>query len=71
MARRQTQGEPSPGPELVYVSVENVVAEALRGVERNRPIVIPGWAMKAGMALVRLAPMPLLRLAGRFSAKRP
>ncbi len=66
---RRAEGEQEFGPEFVYVSVEEVVAEALRGVERDRPLVIPGWAMKAGMALVRLAPMPLLRLANRFSAK--
>ena len=34
-------------------------AAALRGIERNRPIVIPGWLMKIGMAIVRLTPMPL------------
>jgi hypothetical protein len=58
------------GPAFVYVRVEDVVSAALRGVERDRALVIPGWAMKAGMALVRLTPMPLLRWASRFSAKR-
>ena len=29
-------------PELAHVPVEEVVAAALRGLERNRPIVIPG-----------------------------
>ncbi|MBA3960491.1 MAG: SDR family oxidoreductase [Chthoniobacterales bacterium] len=57
------------GPALVYVSVENVVAAALRGVQARRAIVIPGLAMKIGMALVRLTPMPVLRLASRFNAK--
>jgi len=70
VARRKSQGEAALGPDLVSVPVEEVVATALRGMERNQAIVIPGWLMKAGMVLVRLAPLPLLRLANRFSAKR-
>lgn len=58
------------GPAIVYVPVEEVVHAALRGLEHDRAIVIPGWAMKMGMALVRLTPMPLLRFASRFNAKR-
>ena len=49
--------------------VEEVVRTALHGIERNRPIVIPGMVMKIGMALVRLTPMPLLRLASRLTKK--
>lgn len=69
VARRKGDGAAVPGPEFVYVPVEQVVSVALRAVERDRALVIPGWAMKAGMAIVRLTPMPLLRLASRFSAK--
>lgn len=54
------------GPEVAHVSVERVVREALAGVEANRPVVIPGFLMKLGMTLVRLMPMPILRLAGRI-----
>jgi hypothetical protein len=46
------------------------VAEALKGIEKNRPIVIPGALMKFGMSLVRLIPLPVLRLAGRRYAKQ-
>jgi uncharacterized protein len=70
VARRESQSSVVPAPELAHVPVEEVVATALRGIERNQPIVIPGALMKIGMALIRLAPMPLLRLASRFSAKR-
>ena len=70
VARRKSQGSVVSAPELVHVPVEEVVAAALRGIDRNQPIVIPGWLMKIGMALIRLAPMPLLRLVSRFSAKR-
>ena len=70
VARRKAQRRSrAREPEIAYVAVEEVVAAALRGIERNQPIVIPGWVMKVGMALVRLTPMPLLRLASRFSAK--
>jgi uncharacterized protein len=66
---RRSEEERELAPDFVYVSVEDVVAEALSGIARDRAIVIPGWAMKAGMAVVRLTPMAILRLASRFSAK--
>ncbi len=56
-------------PEFTHVPVEEVVSAALDALERGRPLVIPGFAMKFGMLLVRLTPMPLLRLASRFSSK--
>ena len=60
--------EPKRGaPEFTYVPVEDVVRVALEGIERNRPIVIPGAAMKFAMFFARLMPMPLLRLASRLS----
>ena len=62
--------EPERGPEFVYVSVEQVVRAALAAVEADRPLVIPGFVMKLGMFLVRITPMPILRLTSRFSAKR-
>jgi uncharacterized protein len=54
-------------PEFTYVPVEEVVRAALEGVERNRAIVVPGVAMKIGMLLVRLLPMPVLRAAMRLA----
>lgn len=70
VAHRKTQQDAALGPDLVYVPVDEVVSAALRGLEAERPIIIPGWPMKIGTALVRLAPLSLLRLASRFSAKR-
>jgi short-subunit dehydrogenase len=58
------------GPEFVHVSVEQVVRDALNAVEADRPLVIPGLAMKLVMFLVRITPMPILRWASRFSPKR-
>jgi short-subunit dehydrogenase len=54
-------------PEFTYVAVEEVVRAALDGVERGRAVVIPGVAMKIGMLLVRLIPMPVLRLLMRLA----
>ena len=63
-------GQPDSGPEFVHVSVEQVVRDALAALEADRPLVIPGFAMKLGMFLVRITPMPILRWASRFSGKR-
>ena len=70
VAHRKAQADAALGPELAYVAVEKVVAAALRGIERNRPLVIPGGFMKVGMALVRVMPRPILRLANRLAPKR-
>jgi len=67
---KRPDGEPERGPEFVYVSVEKTVRDALAAVEADKPIVIPGLAMKLGMFLVRITPMPILRLARRLGAKR-
>ncbi len=68
VARRPSDPNKGTAPEFAYVATEEVVRAALNGLERERPIVIPGVAMKLAMLLVRLTPMPLLRLAGRASA---
>ena len=69
MAKRPGR-EPERGPEFVYVSVEQVVRDALAAIEADRPLVIPGFALKLGMFLVRLTPISILRFAARFSTKR-
>lgn len=63
-------GEPEHGPEFVYVSVEKTARDVLAAVEADRPLVIPGLFMKLGMFLVRITPMPILRLAWGFGARR-
>lgn len=68
VARRPgTSGRSAPG--FTHVPASAVVRAALRAVERNRPIVIPGLVMKIGMTIVRMTPMPLLRFAARFSER--
>jgi hypothetical protein len=66
VARRASDTK-QPAPAFTYVPVEQVVRDALDGIKSNRPIVIPGLAMKLAMRVVRLTPMPLLRLAGRLA----
>ena len=63
VARRSTENDTELGPEFVYVSVEEVVAAGLRGVTHDRALVIPRWAMTAGMALGRLTPRAVLPFA--------
>ncbi len=62
--------KPGPGPEFLQVAVEQVVREALTSLEADRPLVIPGFAMKIAMFLSRLMPMPIMRLIFRLAPKR-
>lgn len=63
-------GRPDSGPEFVYVSTEQVVADALAAVTADRPLVIPGFFMRLGMFLVRLTPLAILRRISRYSTKQ-
>jgi uncharacterized protein len=69
VARRQGV-QPRLGPKFVVVPVEQVVRDALDALESDRPLVIPGFAMKFVMFLSRLMPMPLLRLVFRLVPAR-
>ena len=57
------------GLDFVYVSVEQVVRDALAAAAADRPVVIPGSFMKIGMMMIRLLPMPLVRQISRLYAK--
>jgi hypothetical protein len=68
---RRSNSRAEIGPEFVVVPVEQVVRAAIKGLEADRPIVIPGFGMKLAMLLARLTPMPLLRLLlRRYSSRR-
>jgi short-subunit dehydrogenase len=69
VARRQGV-QPRLGPKFVVVPVEQVVRDALAALESDRPLVIPGFAMKFVMFLSRLMPMPLLRFVFRLVPAR-
>jgi short-subunit dehydrogenase len=60
----------STGPEIVHISATDVARIGLEAIEKDQPLVVPGGFMKLGMLLVRMTPMPILRLASQFSAKR-
>ena len=61
VARRSIGKQPYPSPSLMHMPVEAVVRAGLAGIERNKPLVIPGIVMKIAMFLVRLTPMAILR----------
>jgi len=69
-AQRTAEGPDLPRADFVYVSATYVAKAGLNGIEHDRPLVIPGLAMKIGMFLARITPMPLLRLTSSISAKR-
>ncbi len=52
-------------PEFTYVPMQEVVANALAGIEHARAIVIPGTVMKIAMAIARMTPLAILRVAAR------
>ena len=66
VARRQG-AQAKIGPKFLVVSVEQVVRDALAALEADRPVVVPGFAMKLLMLLARVTPMPVMRLAARVA----
>src|SRR5881398_2182470 len=67
---KRPDGRPEIGPEFLVVPVERVVRDAIRRLEADKPIVIPGFAMKLVVLLARLMPMPIVRLIFRLAPKR-
>src|SRR5436190_12992477 len=63
-------GKPEMGSKIFFVSVRQVARAGLAALEADRPVVIPGFAMKFAMFLSRLMPMPVVRLALRLSPGR-
>ena len=62
--------KPDIGPKFLVVTVEQVVRDALAALEADRPLIIPGFAMKLLMLLARLMPMPVLRWVARMSPRK-
>jgi uncharacterized protein len=62
--------QPDIGPQFLVVTVEQVVRDALAALEADRPIVIPGFAMKLLMLIARSMPMPVLRWLARMSPRK-
>src|ERR1043166_3137053 len=63
-------GRPEMGSRILVVTVEQVVRDALAALEADRPLIIPGFAMKLLMLLARLMPMPILRWVARMSPRK-
>src|SRR5262249_25769250 len=63
------EGAPDIGPKFLVVTVEQVVRDGLAALEANRPMVIPGFAIKLLMLLARLMPMAVLRWVARMSPR--
>ena len=62
--------QPDIGPKFLVVTVEQVVRDALAALEADRPLIIPGFAMKLLMLLARLMPLPVLRWVARMSPRK-
>src|SRR5437588_2265845 len=62
--------QPDIGPKFLVVTVEQVVRDALAALEADRPLIIPGFAMKLLMLVARVTPMPVIRLVARLSRSR-
>ena len=66
VARRNSSKPEKSGPEFAHVSVEETVRVGLQAIERGQALVVPGLIMKFVALLLRVTPMPLLRLASRL-----
>jgi short-subunit dehydrogenase len=62
--------KPDIGPQFIVVTVQQVVRDALGALEADRPLIIPGFAMKLLMLLARLMPMPVLRWVAQMSPRK-
>src|SRR6266480_4104411 len=62
--------QPDIGPNFLVVTVQQVVRDALAALQADRPLIIPGFAMKLLMLLARLMPMPVLRWVARVSPRK-
>ena len=67
---KRPDGQPETAPEFVYVSVEQTVRDALAAVDGDKPLIIPGFFMKLAMFLIRITPLPVLRIGLRLGARR-
>jgi short-subunit dehydrogenase len=48
-------------PDSMWMSAEDVIDASLRGLKRNKPIVVPGWRYKLLVGLSRCLPRSLQR----------
>lgn len=70
VARRGSEEREIPGREWFYVAKQQVVAESLAALDRNRARVFPGWKVAASAVVLGALPVALLRLAMGFRPRR-
>jgi short-subunit dehydrogenase len=61
-AERGNPEDSAPAPDILKISMEEVVSTALDAVARDRARVIPGWLVWATMTAAALVPLALIRL---------
>ena len=59
-----------PIPKQLWMTADFVVAESLRGFDRSRLIVVPGWRYKISVAFIRAMPGSLMRRIAGVGARR-
>jgi hypothetical protein len=59
-----------PGHEWFYVTREQVIADALRALERKRARVYPGLRIAASALVLSVLPLVLLRFALGFRPRK-
>ncbi|MEP6714023.1 MAG: SDR family oxidoreductase [Terriglobia bacterium] len=52
-------------PGFLWMKAEDIVDASLKGLERGKVIVIPGWKYKAAAAVIRHLPWTIRKRAGR------
>jgi len=52
-------------PAFLWMKADDVVAASLRGLDRGRLVVVPGWQYKAAVTFLRYVPVSLRRRIGR------
>jgi short-subunit dehydrogenase len=57
-------------PQSLWMSADFVVEESLRGYDRGKLFVIPGWRYKLIVAWIKLMPAPLMRRVTVIGARR-
>jgi len=59
-----------PIPKQLWMTADFVVAESLRGFDRGRVVVVPGWRYKIIVAFIQAVPGPLMRRIAAVAARR-
>lgn len=70
VAKRGGNGRNVPGRESFYVSAEQVVAESLSALARDRARVYPGLRIAVAAVALSVVPMVLLRVAMGFRPRK-